>query len=255
MIFYLNRGLILEQEIVKALKNYLATAGVKEYYKNFTINVTNEHPFARLLTDTTASKKSLFPAIVVATEEDEKPEQLTNLVEADGVTLEPEDIDLLAGRYFMMTPKKVDAIREALEVNGGKLYGVTKTIRRQDHISIEIWSENIQLKNELYELVRLFVAGWMIDYFQKLYEEYALTIFDNTVRGQRSNNYNVDFGIELAGAHIAFDADYAIEQTVIDTELVDANNIILEVINHAKNESGTTRSRIIGDDDEFGEPA
>jgi hypothetical protein len=208
--------------------------------------VTNEHPFARLLVDGTVSKKSLFPAIVVATEGDEKPGQLENLAEVDGVTLEPEDIELLAGRYSMMTPQKLEAIGEAMEANGGKLYGVTKTIRRQDRVSIEIWSENIQLKNELYELVRLVVSGWMIEYFQKLYEEYALAVFDHTVRGQRSNNYNVDFGTELAGARIAFDADYAIEQTVIDTELVDENIDFMEVINHVKGEQGTTRSRILG---------
>lgn len=73
-----------------------------------------------------------------------------------------------------------------------------------------------------------------------------LVVFDSSVRGQRSNNFNTDFGIELSGAHITFDADYIIEQSVIDTDLVDNDNLLLEVINHVKEYAETTREWIIG---------
>jgi hypothetical protein len=119
-------------------------------------------------------------------------------------------------------------------------------IRRRDTVSIEIWDENIQLKNELYEAVRLFVCGWMKQYLEKLYEENGLAIFDHTVRGERSNNFNGEFGIDLWGAYITFEADYIIEQTVIDTDLVDSKIDFMEVINHVKGQQGTTRSIIIG---------
>jgi len=146
------------------------------------------------------------------------------------------------------------------------IYGATQFIRRRDHISIEIWAENPQLKNELYELIRLYVCGFMKDYLDHLYREYfseleegqsPLAIFDSSVKGQRSNNFNVDFGIELSGAHITFDADYIIEQSVIDTELVEINdNLLLEVINHVKGYADATREWIIGPDDTGGgEPA
>jgi hypothetical protein len=115
------------------------------------------------------------------------------------------------------------------------------------------------LKNELYELIRLFVCGFMMDYLAEQYREFfteldagesPLAIFDSSVRGQRSNNFNVDFGIELSGAHITFDADYIIEQSVIDTELVEINdNLLLEVINHVKGYADTTREWIIGPGD------
>jgi hypothetical protein len=105
------------------------------------------------------------------------------------------------------------------------------------------------LKNELYEAIRLFVCGWMKESLEKLYEENGFTLFDNTVRGQRSNNANVDFGIELWGAYLTFEAEYTIEQTVIDTELVDSNIDFMEVINHVKGQAGTTRSVIIGGGD------
>jgi len=51
-------------------------AGGERNY-SVTVNVTNKHPFAQLLLNATkgaAFNASLFPAIVVATETDEKPD-------------------------------------------------------------------------------------------------------------------------------------------------------------------------------------
>jgi hypothetical protein len=268
MIFFLNRGLILEQEIAKALKNYFKIIGVPAYYKNYTVSVTNDHPFAQMLLSETPEKEaaSLFPVVVVATEDDSKPGELTNVVDTQYLTIEPADItdkDGVPGtsdaakRYMMMTGEKMDAIRAAMEERTDKrLFGATCFIRRRDHVSIEIWAENPQLKNELYELIRLFVCGFMRDYLAELYRqsfggldggESPLAIFDSSVRGQRSNNFNVDFGVELYGAHITFDADYIIEQSVIDTDLRDIHdNLLLEVINHAKGYADTTAGWIFG---------
>jgi hypothetical protein len=264
MVYFLNNGLILEQEIVQALKRYLAACGADRYYQNYTINVTNQHPFARLALDAASgvqSKTSLFPAIIVAAESDGKPDGLENCVDVSGVVLTIEDVTPAEGGgaspleqkgyMMMMTAAQIADIREAIEQNG-QVYGQSYMIRRSDHIAIEIWAENIQLKNELYELIRLFVCGFMKDSLEKTHEEeHGLTIFDHTVHGQRSNTFNVDFGIDLAGALITFNCDYIIEQTVIDTGItgVEANGSIngMEVINHVKEQSGTTRSVIFDD--------
>ncbi|GHV80180.1 hypothetical protein AGMMS49944_19710 [Spirochaetia bacterium] len=259
MIFFLNKGLILEQVIIKSIQDYFNVVGIPEFYKGFTVNVTNKHPFARLLLNSITGEKpsaSLFPAVVVSTLEDGKPGELADLVDTSFLELMPEDVNAPEGgkspmearEYMMMTTKKLDAIRLAV-AEKGHVYGISNFIRRQDRISIEIWAENIQLKNELYEAIRLFVCGWMKESLEKLYEENGFALFDNTVRGQRSNNANVDFGIELWGAYITFEADYTIEQTVIDTELVDSNIDFMEVINHVKGQAGTTRSVIIGGGD------
>jgi len=273
MIYFLNRGLILEKEVVNAIKKYFSIVRVPEYYKNFTVTVTNEHPFARMLLSEAPEKDaaSLFPVVVVATEDDSKPSELAMLVDsADNISVEPADIaeqeggSVLERRYDMITPKIMDELREAMEKKEEKhIYGTTMFIRRQDRISIEIWAENPQLKNEIYEIVRLFVCGFMRDYLGDLYKRYypelgegqsPLVIFDTSVKGQRSNNFNVEFGIELSGAHITFEADYVIEQTVIDTDIVDTNNLLLEVINHVKDYSHTTREWIaIGDAGELPE--
>jgi hypothetical protein len=271
MIFFLNRGLILEQEIVNALKKYFEIIDVPGFYENFTVSVTNEHPFARMILSEAPEKDaaSLFPVVVVATEDDSKPADLLNVVDCGGLTVEPADIEPknedgksdIEERYIMMTPKKMAELRAAMDARTDKrIFGVTTFIRRRDHVSIEIWAENPQLKNELYELIRLFVCGFMKDYLAEIYKGFfkeledagqgPLVMFDSSVRGQRSNNFNTDFGIELCGAHIAFDADYIIEQSVIDTDVVDINdNLLLEVINHVKGYEGSTSEWIIGSDD------
>ncbi|MGP1490925.1 MAG: hypothetical protein ACTTI6_07675, partial [Treponema sp.] len=60
-------------------------------------------------------------------------------------------------------------------------------------------------------------------------------LFDNTIVGQRSNNYNFDFDVALNGAHISFDVNYCVEQIVLNTELTEVTNeIVTEVLNHVK---------------------
>jgi hypothetical protein len=267
MIFFLNKGLVLEQIIVKALRDHFNTLGLADFYKGVTVSVTNKHPFARLLLNSINGEKpgaSLFPAVVVASLEDEKPGEMAGLTEVVAIKLLPEDVNppepgakspLEESGYMMMTPAKYSAIRNAVNERG-RVYGISCKIRRQDRIAIEIWAENIQLKNELYEAVRLFVCGFMKESFEKLYEENNFSLFDNTVRGQRSNNFNGEFGVELWGSYITFEADYTIRQTVIDTEIVDGNIEFMEVINHVKGQAGTSRSVIIGRGDgaESGNP-
>jgi len=235
MIFYMNRGLILENEIVKALKNYFNSLGVAEDYKNYSLNITNEHPFNTLLgvNGEEVDAASLFPAIVVTTSNDSKPGQLDHLVETNALTLDPEDISAIIPSGYTITPEVVEKIREEME-GRGHLFGISTMIRRSDLISIEIWTDNIQLKNELYEMTRLYVCGGLKHHLENILNR-NVAIFDNTIKGQRSNNFNYDFGIDLAGAQITFEADYIIEQSVIDTELIEINGeIILEVINHVK---------------------
>ena len=262
MIFFLNRGLILEHEVVKALKKYFSIIRVPEYYKNFTVSITNQHPFARMILSDAPEKDaaSLFPVVIVATEDDSKPAELANLVDAGSVSIELEDIKEADGgsaverRYDMITPEIMAELRKCMAKRDDKhIYGASLFIRRRDHISIEIWAENPQLKNELYEIIRLFICGFLRDYLAELYKQYfgeleggqsPLVIFDTSVRGQRSNNFNVEFGIELHGAHITFDADYIIEQTVIDTDIVDTENLLLEVLNHVKGYENITRERV-----------
>jgi hypothetical protein len=63
----------------------------------------------------------------------------------------------------------------------------------------------------------------------------------------------VDFGVILHGGRIAFEADYVIEQSVIDTDLRGEDipdNVLLEVINHVKGYADTTAEWIFGPGDD-----
>ena len=272
MIFFLNRGLILEQEISKAIKKYFSLIGISEFYKNYTVHVTNAHPFAKMLLSKAPEKDavSLFPVVVVATESESKSAELKNAVSYYDMAVTPEDIEakenggpsILEQRYIMMTPKKMADIRAAMNSRKDKrIFGRTWFIRRSDYISIDIWADNPQLKNELYDLIWNFICGFMREYIEQLYKTFypdlkdedgsPFSLFDHTVMGHRSNNVNIEFGIELYGGILTFEADYIVEQSIIDTEIVEADDFLLEVLNHVKGYPDTdfTRGWIFGSDD------
>ena len=231
MIYYFNRPLILEQIVKDALIEYFQALKASEYYKNYSINITNEHPFSLMLPDFTYNR-SLFPSIVISTVNDNKPSELNILSETRELILLKEDLPELEKHGYMVCDAVIKELEEVFKTQD-EIIGVTKIIRRQEKIAIEIWSENIQLKNELYELIRLFIAGNMRDVMAKYRDNNNLVIFDHTLEGDRSGNYNYDFGVILVGARITFNADYFIEQSAVDTELKN-KNIIWEVKNYVK---------------------
>lgn len=254
MICYLNRGLILEQAICALLKEYFESIHLENTYENFHVSVTNEHPFAKLMFRGGLNASDSFPAVVVTTQEDRKPHNLDLPPTYDAVGIDKGDLENITRTTETRTDKKgakkevgipglctvVDertksAILGAMEKNGGMCYGWSVRTRRRDSISVEIWAENNQLKNEIYEQVREFVTGNLRFMLERKYPFFAIAIFDGTIIGRRSNNYNADFEITLNGAHIGFDADYCVEQIIIDTDLTKITEIITEANNHGKN--------------------
>lgn len=244
MIFYLNRGLIVEQAICQELENYLNQIHLDEFYPNFHVKVTNNHPFAELYLHSTLSAADVFPAIVVTTETDGKTSDLMGLPE-DGyvVGLELEDfekfldeVDKLPGVCTLCDPETEKEIKKIFETEK-YINGIKIDQRKTDRVSIEIWADNNQLKNEIYEQLRLYITGYMQNVLKDKYAGYGIDYFDGSVRGERSNNYNVDFDVALSGAHIGFEINYCISQIVLDTEVKEVNkNFEWEVINHVKNE-------------------
>ena len=244
MIFYLNRGLVLEQALCQEIETYLDKIHLDETYPNFHVKVTNNHPFAHLYLHSTATAADEFPAIIVTTETDNKTNELMQIGEdATAIGLELEDfekfiseVDSLPGVCTLVDPESEKEIREIF--NKTKyIYGIKIDQRKTDRVSIEIWADNNQLKNEVYEQVRLFISGYMQNLLRDKYAGFGINYFDGTVRGERSNNYNVDFDIALSGAHISFEVNYCISQIVLDSDLSDiTNEIEWEVVNHVKNE-------------------
>lgn len=244
MIFYLNRGLILEQAICQELEDYIDKIHLDETYPNFHVKVTNNHPFADLYLHSTVTAADVFPSIVVTSETDNKTNDEMQLGE-DGTAIGLElsdfetfidETDKLPGICTLCDPESEKKIRKIYE-KAELIYGIKIDQRKTDRISIEIWADNNQLKNELYEQLRLFISGYMQTLLKNKYSGFGIDFFDGTVRGERSNNYNVDFDIALSGAHISFEMNYCISQIVLDSELSEiTNEIEWEVTNHVKNE-------------------
>lgn len=241
MVYFINEGIVLEQVIAEKIEEFLSLIHSDNYYKNFHIKVTNNHPFAELFLHNNLRAADSFPCIVVSTINDSKTSDLIGLpAQTVGIGLDVNDLDRLSeksklsGVCSIVSDETINDLKQiALENN--YVYGVQFTQRKTDSISIEIWADNVQLKNELYEQLRLFVGGYMQEQIKNLYSDYDISIFDSTIKGERSNNFNFDFGLILSGGNIRFDVNYAIKQTVIDTEIAElTNDILLEVINRGK---------------------
>lgn len=255
MICYLNRGLILEQALVAIVRDYFAALHLDNTYKNFHISVTTEHPFAELYLHEGKNASDSFPCVVVTTGEDGKPQEFDELAPntIDGIGITESDLQAITQTTETYTNKKgvrktrdipglctiVDentcaAIRATIE-RQGYCYGFSVRTRRKDTINFEIWAENAQLKNEIYEQLRLFTASTLPIILEDTYAFFDPAVCDNTIVGHRSNNYNFDFDVALTGAHISFDVQYCVEQIVLNTELTEiTGEIVMEVLNSVK---------------------
>jgi hypothetical protein len=255
MLCYLNRGLILEQAIVALIRDYFESLHLDNKYRNFHISVTTEHPFAELYLHDGSNASDSFPCIVVTTQEDGKPNEFSELGinETAAVGITESDLESIIRTTETYTDKKgvsktrdipglctivdentLNAIRETI-AKQEYCYGYSIRTRRKDTAGIEIWAENVQLKNEIYEQLRLFVSGNLRFLLANRYPFFDIAIFDETIIGRRSNNYNFDFDVVLSGAHISLEINYCVEQLVLNTELSGmSREIITEVLNSVK---------------------
>lgn len=268
MIYYLNKGLIVEQALRDIFETYINRLQLDRVYSNFHISIVNEHPFARLIIDDTARASDKFPCIVITTNSDQKVPDMANMPpQTDAVGLTSKDLDeYINATKRIKTKIKSDGETELVQKNGeyvyekipglvltvddqtvqklkeiadgrkdDQIYGIRTRTRRRDRISVEIWSENNQLKNEIYEQLRILLAGTLDYELNERYKTFDICVFDNSINGERSSNYNFDFDVVLSGSHIAFEVDYNVESILIDTELNGIyKNIVTEVYNHVK---------------------
>lgn len=255
MLCYLNRGLILEQALVSLVREYFETLHLDNKYQNFHISVTTEHPFAELYLHEGRNASDSFPCVVITTQEDRKPFEFDEFAsnEVEGLGITERDLDEITktteiyfnkkgvekareipGLCTVVDEKTLEAIRKTIEKQG-YCYGYSIRSRRKDTLGLEIWAENVQLKNEIYEQLRLYVASNLPYILADRYPFFDIAIFDNTITGHRSNNYNFDFDVVLSGAHISLDVNYCVEQIVLNTELTEVSNeIITEALNYGK---------------------
>ena len=275
MIYYLNLGFVLEQALLDVTKTYIDRLHLDSVYNNFHIQVTNEHPFAHMMIEDNTRAGDTFPAVVITSHSDGEVPDLANLMEMNhGVkftsqdftelfetatrpktkinekTGEPEVIkkrdgtivrENVPGYVLIYDEEKINYLKELAdsrtigEEKGG-IYGIKIDSRRRDNISVEIWCENDQLKDELYEHLRLFFQCSLDRILHEKFRMFDCAIFGNRISGERSSNYNFDFDVMLSGSHLTFSVDYNVSQIILDTDIENiTTEIFWEVINHVKN--------------------
>lgn len=272
MIYYLNMGFIAEQALRDVVATYLDRLQLDDVYANYHISVVNEHPFAHMILEDNPRCADSFPSIIISTESDSKSGDLMNVPpQYSGIGLTSKDIDelientkriktkinekgevvpvvkkgvvqkeVIPGYVFVTDEITINNIKEIADSRTqgeteGMIYGVKSNTRRKDRISVEIWADNNQLKNELYEHLRLLFSSTLDYVIQEKYKMFDPAIFDGTVQGQRSSNFNFDFDTLLFGSHIAFDIEYNVAQIILDSEINNiSKDLIVEVINHVK---------------------
>lgn len=276
MIYYLNLGFVLEQALVDVTKTYIDRLHLDSVYDNFHITVVNEHPFAHMMLEDKTTANDTFPSVVITSHSDSEVPDLTNLMEMmHGVKFTSKDFDDLfltytrpkthikengeteivhkrdgsivrepvPGYVLIYDEERIGKLKEIADSRTtseevGGIYGVKVDARRRDNISVEIWCENDQLKDELYEHLILFFQCSLDRILHEKFKMFDCAIFGNKISGERSSNYNFDFNVTLTGSHITFSVDYNVSQIILDTDIENiTTEIFWEVINHVKTEN------------------
>ena len=256
-------------------KTYIERLHLDSVYNNFHIQVTNEHPFAHMLIEDNTKAQDTFPAIVITSHSDGEVPDLSNLMEVShGIKITSKELDEIFETYtrprtrinedgeteivkrkdgsvvresvpgyvLIYDEERINKLKEIADSRStateeGGIYGIKVDTRRRDNISVEIWCENDQLKDELYEHLNLFFTCSLDRILNEKFKMFDCAIFGNKVSGERSSNYNYDFDVLLSGSHITFSVDYNVSQIILDTDIENiTTEIFWEVINHVKNE-------------------
>lgn len=213
MKFTLTKIPVVEDILVESLRTYLREMRFGELFPHHKgLGVSNDHPFERLLSGE-AEAPDIFPSVTIVSSSDgetpgmAKGWRSTELSAPDLTGFDPLE-------WYVSESAKADL--DAVLAVKGAIYGLQHSTSWRDSVSIELWSENIQVKNDIYNLVLGFLSGPAV---LELHNSHGLVIHSNSIQGQRSGYYNYDFGRTLYGGRVSLQVDYPIVQAVYDSEI------------------------------------
>jgi len=223
-----------ERTIIEEFQKHLQEEiRFEDLYPEFgNVRVSETHPFAYLMDqeiNNVPVPVGLFPSITIVNDTDNKnaalmmQKQVHTEIEITSTALD----DIKAHRnLYIISDKDVVAIEALLERFNGKLFasGVESFIRGS--MVAEIWSENYEVKGAIYDIFRNFLIG--IKKFT-IQENYGIIVLEDSIRGEKSGNYNFDFGHILYGGIARFDTDFTIKQYFIVTDVNLADLEVKEV--------------------------
>ena len=221
MIFIINIIEDVEDIFIEELKSYFfEEVRFKKLYPNFgNLRISGTHPLAFLVDQQINNTKlptGLFPSVTIIDDTDQKSPDISVMTPLKDVVIksaEVADIELNRDKYSI-SDEDLNALK-GLTANSRELYAQGVQTYRKANMVAEIWSENPKVKNKIYDLVSGFLIG--IKRFT-IKEKYNIVINEESIAGEKSGNYNYDFGMILYGAIMRFSADFAVSQYFIDTE-------------------------------------
>lgn len=226
----------IETIIVQRLKNHIYNeVHYIDIFPNFPgLRISGVHPFVFLIDHQLYGTKipvDLFPSITLVDESDGKDtaantptvEGETKIYDAEIADIE-SDVDKL---HYVISPTDFTALK-ALVVADTFPFAVSSVQRRRSSVVCEVWDNNVLVKNRLYDIARnFFVHKGRYD----LYKNDTLLIEEESISGQKSGNYNFDFGSPIYGATMRFNLVYSMAQYVVDSSLLP-----ITTINHSYKE-------------------
>lgn len=205
-----------EKILTKRIRNFLQSVGFSELFPHFkNIRVSTVHPFITLLAQDVLGveqKVNVFPAVTVV---DSSLQEDAEVLGDNYVvkTWNAEDIATLdgyrqAGEVFVSDPgweKIINGI-------GGKEYliSITKQYHTSHVIDLNVWSENKEVTDFLFDMMCHFVTQSRID----VHNKDGLDM--QRITGRRSGDINLDFGKLLYGSNVSLTASLNYRTTVFD---------------------------------------
>ena len=218
----------VEDVLLSSLQKHLVDeVHFEAIYANFgNVRVSAVHPFAILLEQQisgSTKRINLFPSVTLIENISNKNPALPLLIQYQDVVVAAAEVaDITNNRdKYIISDADLAALVALTEDEKTVNAKGTVTYIRGNFIA-ELWSENLKVKNRLFDVVRNFVLGvWRFT----LLENYDIKLSE-TIEGERSGIYNYDFGKVLYGATLKFDADYSSIQYQVDTALADLTGVI-----------------------------
>ena len=217
----------VEEALRRVIDRHLnETVDIRTIFSNIEkINVSLIHPFeyffARSQGATPAQNATgLFPSVTVISEGD-NPIEVADAgrremrISSDfAASLETELKKKTDDRGVICSPETVTAIKEATEGNQ-PVPVIGYQAHTTERISIEIWADNNIVKNRLYSILLSFLKGRAGEI---LLAEENVMILPESIVGNRSGNYNFDFGKTLFGGVVTFDVQYYTQELYFDKD-------------------------------------
>lgn len=228
MTYYINYAPVVEEILVTELLNYFSELRWDEIYPNHPLRIGNEHPWVPYITedgiDLSQVQETLFPSITIGTDGDEKsPDFIKNIAQCVLHKTELSDLTTeLAKTGYMYHPDLIDELTIYFE-SEDDLYGLEVSTQRRDVINIDIITDDSSnIRNRIYDHVILFLTGKkLVDVFTNQ----SINIIENTLRGRRFPEYNIEFGRLLRGSTIQFQVDYVIQQNIYETDIATISGV------------------------------